>query len=64
MVVKIPSGIVLPIYARIQVIREHQQKVFVRLSRFWLLKGWEGEGFSESSKKGNCMTKIFSDNVE
>ena len=44
MVVKIPSGIVLPIYARIQVIREHQQKVFVRLGRFWLLKGWEGGG--------------------
>ena len=35
------------------------------LSRFWLLRGWEGGGgLSESVKKGKFVMKIFfSDNV-
>ena len=47
-------------------ITEHQQKSFVTLSGFWLLRGlgWEGE-LSESIKKGKFVTDLFfSDNVE
>ena len=37
--------------------REHQQKTFVKLSRFWLLRGWQGP--SESIKKENSWWKYF-----
>ena len=44
-------------------IREHQQKSFLKVSGFWLLRGYGG--FSESVKKGKFVTKIFfSDNYE
>ena len=38
-------------------VREHQQKRFVMLSRFWPLKGLGG--LSESIKEGKFVTKIF-----
>ena len=44
-------------------VREHQQKTYVILRRFWPLwgQGW----LSESVKKGKLVTKIFfSDNAE
>ena len=37
-------------------IREHGQKTFVMISRFWLLRGWgrgRGGGVSKSVKKEN-----------
>ena len=37
--------------------REHQQKTFVKLSRFWPLRGWGGLG--ESVKKENLWQKSF-----
>ena len=41
-------------------VREHQQKTFVTLSRFWLLK----ESPMESVKQGKFVTKFFFPNVE
>ena len=38
-------------------IREHQQKPFVTLSKFWLLRGWVG--LSESIRKGKFIKKYF-----
>ena len=38
-------------------IREHQQKNFVTLVGFWLLRGWRGLG--EAIKKAGFFTKIF-----
>ena len=38
-------------------IREHRQKIFVTLSRFWALRGWEG--LSEFVKKEKFVEKIF-----
>ena len=61
---------VLPIYTVYSILasyianlREHQQKTFVMLSRFWPLI--RGSGcLSESVKKGKFVMKIFfSDNV-
>ena len=44
-------------------IREHRQKIFVRLSGFWPLRGCDC--LSEFVKKGKFETKIFfSDNDE
>ena len=37
--------------------REHQQKTFVSLGGFWLLRGWRG--LVESIKKVKFVTKIF-----
>ena len=39
-------------------LREYQQKKFIMLSRFWMLRGW-GRGLSESIKKGKFVTKIL-----
>ena len=48
-------------HGMIQNLREHTQKTFVTLSRFWPEVG----GLSESVKKVKFVTKIFfSDNVE
>ena len=38
------------------------QKAFVTLNRFWVLRGWGHLG--ESFKKENLWQKCFSDNVE
>ena len=41
-------------------IREHRQNTFVKLSRFWLLRGWGGGGqVSESVKKENRDKNLF-----
>ena len=32
---------------------EHQQKTFIKLSRFWLLRGWNGFSKSIALKKEN-----------
>ena len=50
-------------------VRQHRQKTFVTLSRFWLLIKEVGEwgvgGLSESVKKGKFATEnLFSDNIE
>ena len=37
--------------------REHQQKAFVTLGGFWLLRGWRG--LVESIKKVEFVTKMF-----
>ena len=41
----------------INFIRELRQKIFVTLSRFWELRGWEG--LSEFVKKEKFVRKIF-----
>ena len=44
-------------------LREHRQKTFVPLSRFWPLKGWEG-GLSKFVKKRKFITKIFFTDIQ
>ena len=40
--------------------REHRQKTFVTLSRFWPLRGWGGRGgLSEFVKKGKFVKTFF-----
>ena len=44
-------------------LREHQQKTFVMLGRFWPLKGWGGLGKSVKKRKV-CDKNLFSDIIE
>ena len=45
-------------------LREHQQKTFVMLSRFWPLQEWRGWGWVNLLKMENLWQFFFSDNAE
>ena len=61
--VKLPQAVITKIRT-LPPVREHWQKTFLTLSRFWPLRGWGGGGLSEFVKKKICDRNFVSDNFE
>ena len=62
--VKLPQAVITKIRT-LPPVREHWQKTFLTLSRFWPLRGWGGRGgLSEFVKKKICDGNFVSDNFE
>ena len=63
--VKLPLAVITKIRT-LPPVREHWQKTFLTLSRFWLLREWGGGGggLSEFAKKKICVGNFVSDNFE